>query len=412
MNPLKRRTVIGLAICLLCIVVGGSVLSEAEQTVFTPETSSPWAGKDLTENYWTLPMDIRDEAAVWRMLTQPFTIVDTGKGDFRTQVPLRAEPDMNSEKIGLVTSKSQGVHVLETRDDGWSLIECYSSSFAKTTVEMWNLLVQGYVRTEYLKTVEPDQHLALLVDKLTQRMYVFVDGKLFSTLLVSTGHVEWNGKKYQPYNETRSGEFLLVGTVGAFSSGNMVCSLAVRFNAGDMMHEVPYIKGSNGNRNYAFCENKLGTKASHGCIRVQRKKTPEGVNMKWLWDEIEKCEGKVKLAIWEDWQGRQIPVPAGDTVLYRDPAKPGKWHRSETCYAAEDKILEPFTYAELDREENAGMTACPYCCPERRSTEIAEINQLYAPGGDHDELMTQLRQEAQEKRDKKKEREKQKQQNK
>ena len=42
----------------------------ADGDVFTPVWGSPYAGVDQTLNYWTLPMDITDEAAVWH-LRQP-----------------------------------------------------------------------------------------------------------------------------------------------------------------------------------------------------------------------------------------------------------------------------------------------------------------------------------------------------
>ena len=91
--------------------------------VFTPSYSSPYT--DEAKNYWTLPMDIRDEAAVWEMLTAPITVADNGKKNAeKTQVTLRAQPDENSEGVGVVTCISQGLHVLENLENGWSLVEC------------------------------------------------------------------------------------------------------------------------------------------------------------------------------------------------------------------------------------------------------------------------------------------------
>ena len=93
---------------------------------------------------------------------------------------------------------------------------------------------------------------------------IFRNGELFSTLLVSTGLT--NAR--QPYNETRSGEYLLVSRVGGFMSDNMYCPRAIRFNDGDLLHEVPYVE-RNGKQIYSVTEPYLGQKASHGCIRVQ-----------------------------------------------------------------------------------------------------------------------------------------------
>ena len=253
------------------------------ETRFSALYSSPQAGRDLTLNGWTVPMDITDEEAVWQALTAPITVVDDGKSsDQRRQMVVRAEPSGDSKGVGMVTMISQGVHVLE-RGDEWSLIECYSSSFHNSAVLNWNALIQGYVPTRTLKEIMPNQKMGIVIDKLTQRLYIFRNGGLYSTLLVSTGLVN----SRQPYNETRSGEYLLVSKVGGFSSDNFYCPLAIRFNAGDMLHEVPYIQRS---KDYSMTEPKLGSKASHGCIRVQRKANPEGVNMQWIWSHYENTD--------------------------------------------------------------------------------------------------------------------------
>ena len=360
---------------------------------FTPSFSSLYAPLPGENNYWTLPMDITDEAAVWEMLMQPITVVDTGKkSGEKEQTYLYREPDENSLKIGVVTCESQGVRVLETLDSGWSLVECYSSSFHATKVEAWNLLVSGYIRTSYLKTVTPNPDLGIVVDKLTQRMYIFQDGRLLTTLLCSTGIAMWNGSKYQPYNETRSGEFLLMSKVGTLVSDRLFCDMAIRFNSGDMIHEVPHVKNADGTKNYGTTEFKLGTKCSHGCIRVQKNKTPEGVNMAWIWNQL-KSGSRVKFVIWEDWQGRQISVPPADTPLFYNPNKGQYYHRSSFCYSAKSITFQPFTYGELDQAPFSKLKACPYCVPPQRESEIDDINARYAAGGDHDELLTSLQAE-------------------
>lgn len=358
---------------------------------FIPSYGSAYAPRSGERNYWTLPMDITDEQAVWEMLMQPITVVDTGKkSSEKSQTYLYREPDEESLKIGVVTCESQGVRVLETLDSGWSLVECYSSSFHDTKVEAWNLLVSGYIRTDYLKQVTPNPSMGIVCDKLTQRLYIFQDGKLLTSLLCSTGVAMWNGSKYQPYNETRSGEFLLMSKVGTLVSDRLYCDMAIRFNSGDMMHEVPHVKNADGTKNYGTTEFKLGTKCSHGCIRVQRNRTPEGVNMGWIWSQL-KSGSKVKFVIWEDWQGRQIPVPAADTPLYYNPNKGQYYHRSSFCYSAKQVTFQPFEYGQLEEEPFAKLKACPFCTPVRREGEIAEINERYAAGGDHDELLTSLR---------------------
>ena len=368
-----------------------SAPAAADQSVFTPSYGSPYTSAPDASSYWTLPMDITDTEAVWKMLMEPITVVDTGKNSSeRTQTYLYAEPDEKSKRIGVVTCESQGVRVIEQLDNGWTRVECYSSSFHDTKVKAWNLLVSGYIPTKYLKRVEPNPDFGIVIDKLSQRLYIFQDGKLLTTLLCSTGIVQWNGKKYQPYNETRSGEFLLMSKVGVLKSDRLLCDMAIRFNAGDMIHEVPHVLNADQTKNYKSTEYKLGTKCSHGCIRVQRNKTPEGVNMSWIYSRI-KSGSKIKIVIWEDWQGRQLPEPDPDTVLYYNPDKGNYYHRSAQCYCAPSLTFTPFRYAQLEEEPFSRLEACPWCVPPRRLSDIAEINALYAEGGDHDELLTQLR---------------------
>ena len=355
------------------------------QSQYTPNFGSPYYGTDPEMNYWTLPMDITDEAAVWEMLMQPITVVDTGKsGSERAQLTIYAEPDENSRGVGVVTCVSQGVHVLETLPDGWSLIECYSSSFHNSDVKAWNMLVHGYIQTKYLKTKKPNTAYAIVIDKLTQRLYLFRNGALYTTLLVSTGL----SNPSQPYNETRSGEFLMqVPAVGGFRDGSMIVSMAIRFNSGDLLHEVPHTHSKYGD-NYSAYEPKLGSRASHGCIRVQRTKTPEGVNMEWIWNNR---KNNIKLVIWEDWQGRQISYPPEDKALYYNPKGGEMYHNSPTCYSAVGRTFTPFTYGELDEAPFASLTRCNYCNPPLRKAEIDEINALHAPGGDHDPILTEAR---------------------
>ena len=361
-------------------------LREKSGTGFTPLHLSARRGEDQTLNYWTVPMDITDEDAVWKALIAPITVVDNGKKNAeKTQVVIRSGPSEESDGVGMVTCISQGVHVLEQGEE-WSLIECHSSSFHDSPILNWNTFVQGYVPTAYLKTLLPNQEMGLVVDKLTQRLYVFREGKLFSTLLISTGVA--NAK--QPYNETRSGEFLLVSKVGEFSSDNLKCAMALRFNDGDLLHEVPYISSQEGRyRDYSINEPKLGTKASHGCIRVQRQASPEGVNQKWLWNNYRK---NTKIIIWEDWQGRQIPLPAADTILYANRKRTGYYHSTDTCSQVKGKRnVITLQYGELSQEENKKLKPCPLCAAPGREETIREINGVYAEGGDHDPVLTEAR---------------------
>jgi len=356
-----------------------------EEIVYTPSYCSAYPLTEKDEGtYWGTPMDVTDTEAVWKMLSAPITVIDA---DYKGQKKVYAQPDENSRTVAVVTGSSQGVRVIETRDDGWSLIELYSSTFHDNSIEAWNMLVQGYVKTSMLETKEVNKKYHIIVDKLTQRLYLFGEGNLLATLLVSTGVSNAD----QPYNETRSGEFLYISPTGGFRSDNMFCPMGMKFNDGDLLHEVPYIQRyEGGSKIYSATEPFLGSRASHGCIRVQRRENADGYNMEWIWDH-RKDLGRI--VVWEDWQGRQINYPADDTILYYNPNGGSYYHAAEKCDSAKATItFDPFTYAELDTGAFAKLDFCPYCVPALRKAEIDKINEEHAPGGDHDPILTQARQ--------------------
>lgn len=341
---------------------------------YYPAMNSPYTCNH--ENcYWRTPMDIQDEETVWNMLMAPMTVLD---GDQKDQVLLRAEPSEDAEVIGEITCYSQGVHVLEHLDNGWSLIECHSSSFTYSKIAAWNAFQQGYVPTRLLKERQVgNTEYAMVVDKLTQRLYIFQNGEIIADLLVSTGL----GTEDSPYNETRTGEFFLVSAVGEFPSGKLSCSYGIRFNDGDILHEVPHIKRGD-TKVYETTEPKLGSKASHGCIRVQRLKNQDGINMNWIWNKLYKSVAKknVKLVIWEDYPGRQLEYPDDDLVLYYNDDGGKNYHRGENCYGVRAKFLplSMFTYGQFAEEPYAALTQCPYCSPVLKVEQIDAINAAHA----------------------------------
>ena len=113
--------------------------------------------------------------------------------------------------------------------------------------------------------------------------------------------------------------------------------------------------------------------------------------MKWLWDNRKHLG---RMVIWEDWQGRQIPIPDDDTVLYYNPNDGSYYHRADTCYSVtkDNVTFESFTYAQLDEEPYSKLDFCPYCAPAMRKADIEAINAQYVFGGDHDPILTAARQ--------------------
>ena len=324
--------------------------------------------------YWQLTEGETDEELVWQVLTQPITVVS---GNQKDQVKVRARPEKDcKEYTGIVTCASQGVHVLRQEGD-WTLIEAYSSAGEGSKVEVWAERFQGYVETKLLKELEVDQEYGLVIDKLQQRLYVYREGHLFSTLLCSTGFP----REDTPFNETPAGEFAIVSWVGDFiSDGGLYCAKGMRINKGILIHEVPYAlvtdkQTGEEKRDYHRCERYLGEKASHGCIRVQKEKNPEGVNAAWLWNRLSR-KPVTKVIIWDEI-GRVLGEPDEDYPLYYNPRGGTNYHSSPECLAVLEKYrpLTAFTWGELDEEPYSRLTPCPACAPQLRREGIATVNE-------------------------------------
>ena len=247
--------------------------------------------------YKKTEMNSLDEEAIWNVLIQPVTIL---QGDIREQVRARARPDENClDYTGVVTCSSQAVHILEPGEE-WTLIEAYSSADETSDVRIYADHFEGYVRTCLLKKVEVDQTYGLVIDKLLQRMYVFRSGKLFATLIISTGIAAEDASSL----ETPAGEFLVVSWEGDFWADDYLCGYGMRINKSIFIHQVPGILRTDETTgreflDYDTCESRLGKKDSHGCIRVQRQLTPEGVNAEWLFKNLRRIPF-TKVMIFDD----------------------------------------------------------------------------------------------------------------
>lgn len=346
---------------------------EIQYSVPTQEEVSP---EEYGNDFWRLPVGKFDEDAIWKVMIQDITVL-WGK-DQRDTYKLRAAKDDSMKReniVGEVGYESQGVHVIEQYDDGWSLIEVYNSSYGpnnRTRRGYGNTdeLIRGYVRTSELKVIKPRDDYGILIDKLKQRLYVFKDGKVITELLISTGVPT----RQQPWNETPSGEFLMVSRVGEFNAGNLVCRMAMRVNGGALIHEVPYIVNeSTGYWDYSSQERQLGQKASHGCIRVQRLNNSDGINMTWLWNNIKL---NTKVLIWDD-DHRFYEYPDEQLALFYNPDGGKYYHLDQNCSSIKSRFLPlkgEMTYQELDNKEFSKLIPCSYCNPPLRFSEIEKLN--------------------------------------
>lgn len=365
-----KKTIL-IMLCLLMALAPLSALAAGEKNKEGLPTGNlagfdggwTWFGEDF--HY-----DITDEEACWELLQRPITVLDAEEN---SPVYLMDSPGgeriINEWQGGFINGGQAAVHVLGEDEDGWTLIE---------GIDYYDRVIRGYVRTKLLKQVTPNNKYGIIIDKLTQRLYMFIDGKLWSDCAVSTGLVDI--KLNQPYNETATGEYLIGNWVGGFDSEGMYCAMGIRFNGGDLLHEVPGVPQRDGSYTYTKFGSQLGRKASHGCVRVQRTPNEDGLCISWLWENLKR---NTKVVVWDD-DGREIPYPDDDTPLYYNPNGGSSYHAYATCKSVRDKYLPltGFTYAELDTTYRK-LEPCANCVPVQRKAVIDEREAENVKLGEH-----------------------------
>ena len=326
--------------------------------------------KEAIASSWFGEFDPLDEETAWARLMEDITVLNVNNNE---KVYLSDGPNgsrkTTDEHRGFFYGESVAVRVLDEQD-GWTKIEAYNDC---------DELESGWVRPGRLKTVTPNQEYGLIVDKMTQRLYIYKEGKLLTTLLISTGTTSGSNSDY---NETASGEFLLCSATGGFWSGNLWCDQAIRFNGGDLLHLVPAIVSSDGTvKDYSICESALGSRASHGCIRVQRVANEDGYNHQWIWDNL-RSKKNIKLIVWDD-DGRKLERLDDSESVYYNPDGGKKYHADARCSSVRSAYL-PMTaisYGDLMRYPYTQLTPCGTCgAPERPETVDAwnaAIDQAY-----------------------------------
>ena len=352
------------------------VASSRDDYHYAVPTKEAIAEDEIGKDFWRLPVGDYNEEAIWKVMMQPITVL-WGR-DQRDTYKLRATRDDSTKRdniVGELGYEAQGVHIIEQYDDGWTLVEAYNSSYGPDNRTRrgygdTDALIRGYVRTKELRVIQPRDDYGILIDKLKQRMYIFQDGKIFTELLISTGIPT----RQQPWNETPSGEFLMVSRTGDFNAGNLVCRMSMRINGGNLIHEVPYILNERtGHWDYSSQEAQLGKKASHGCIRVQRLNNSDGINMTWLWNNI---KTNTKVLVWDD-DNRYYEYPDPNLPLFFNPVGGKFYHLDQNCRSIKDRYLPlqgSLLYSELDDAQHSKLTPCASCNPPLRASQIDKIN--------------------------------------
>lgn len=191
---------------------------------------------------------------------ETLTVVDAGELE---AVKVRQKPSADSKALGIVYGSLTHVEVLRDVDD--SYVEVYTRDYNS------GKMIQGYMLKKHLKQVTANKQYGVLVNTEEQRVCIYKDGELFKTFVCSTG--------LDGGYETPEGIYLLGSRGASFYSPKYQQGAYnwVRFNKGYLFHSVPFDE----NKKIIVSEvDKLGSKASHGCIRLTLD------DAEWFYDNI------------------------------------------------------------------------------------------------------------------------------
>jgi len=194
---------------------------------------------------------------------ETLTVLDAGELE---PVSVKKDPSLDSQSLGVVYGSLTNVEVTGRTVGGFSEIRArdYNS----------NKPITGFVPTKYLKEVPRQGDYVLVADLSDQKIYVYRDDVLDKTFVCSSGLDENNyATPVGIYRTGGKGESFYTPKYkeGAYNW--------VRFNKGYLIHSIPFDE----DRNIIASErDKLGQKASHGCIRLALD------DARWIYDNIPK----------------------------------------------------------------------------------------------------------------------------
>lgn len=189
--------------------------------------------------------------------TSSFNVMNAGETE---RVYIKGAPSAYSSNIASTYGSLSEVKILDSKN-GYYYVEILDYDTLN--------YVKGYVAMSRVKTVTPTGPYNILVDKSKQRVYVFNGQTLEKEFICSTGRDE---------TPTPSGRFL-VGSKGEEfdASRYSKCYFWTRLDNNYLFHSAIY------NLNGYVVESeyeKLGSKASHGCIRLPY------YDAKWIYDNV------------------------------------------------------------------------------------------------------------------------------
>ena len=218
-----------------------------------------------------MPDRTMTDEEIWQYMMMPSVVSTEG---ILGHQEVYDRPSKDGKVLGTLHGQSQGMEVLEIREDGWALIRAWTHEDGAQ--------VTGYVPADKLKVVHPNGRYGLLVDKREQTLTLYEAGKAVAVIPVSTGLVT----KDKLIRETAAGTFLTDEHEAGFSSEGYQYDYPLRYDGGNLLHQIGYRMK---NQRKVFTDQivHLGEKASHGCVRLPMEPDPEnGLNAYWFWTHL------------------------------------------------------------------------------------------------------------------------------
>ncbi len=231
--------------------------------------SEPAEVLPLAETGRIMPREEDDDGEIWHLMTQPAVVVDIGYTDHQQ---VYEQPAEDSAVLGTLHGQTQALEVVEIAA-AWARVRAYNHEEGE--------LVDGWVPAGKLKTVQPRTEYGILIDKSTQTMTVFQEGRRISSFLICTGRME-EGELYQ---ETAAGSFLTGLHRVDYSTNGKKYDFVIQYDGGNLMHQIPYAFGK-GRRDFTEGAACLGARASHACLRLPAVPDESGINAYWIWTHI------------------------------------------------------------------------------------------------------------------------------
>ena len=234
--------------------------------------AEPLPNLELTVTGSLMPADFSDDEAVWAALTAPVVIGDGVEGGGLLIMP---EKGARTGRLGTVDGRTSGIAVLELTEDGWAKVGVWREEDGQ--------YIEGWVKSERLHVIRPNDRYGAVVDKRAQTMTVYENGKRIGTMRVSTGRTTAESRQA----DTHSGIYLAGTRMEAFSRDGHIYCYPVRIDGPNLIHSTGYALTDSG-RDYDGELAELGTNASHGCIRMDPRATEEngGINAWWVWTHL------------------------------------------------------------------------------------------------------------------------------